>query len=333
MGAHTERLAFFAVLATLAFSFAGCTSQEQPGPIQTYRCPTGEIVESVATCPAGEMPEKPCICTPCEEPESGEICSVPEKDAEEPVEPAQPGVPACGNNVCDGNETFGSCQRDCAPTYAYLYEYAEGLNYEYENCDRIGSRTNCWTETTYVERAEPYYNGDSAKPYYSSYNSYMVRIENNSMFEKRTLKIWVNRTSSECLNSYENIVPLDPVGKFYNASGLEKTYRCPRIISIEYLGLEDVAVPLGRFPNAQKFRVKYEPDPKADFPKTEEMLIWKAKAPLASYVDYKFIVQGNVLVPVKTEREWSYIDNQGVEIHVVSNSTLKAYVEAWEFGG
>jgi hypothetical protein len=330
MDTHAERIALFAVLATLAFAFAGCASQAQPEPTQTYKCPTGEIVDALSKCPA-VLPE------PANEGQTGGQETLPEpgegnepQNGAEPAQPEQPGVPECGNDVCAENETFGTCKSDCAPTYRYLYEYTEALTYSYQKCDRIGDRTNCWEETTYVERAEPYFKGSSAKPYYSMYNSYTLRTINGSGSEQ-TIKTWVNNTSSECMLSFEQVPMKD---RFYNSSAPNRFYVCPKIISVEYIGDDsNVDVPLASFSRAQKFKVTYVEDPNAAFPKTETMMVWKVPGPLPDYAGYTFMTHGNIRVPIMTAREWSYINNQGIEIHVFSNATLKTYVEPVEFGG
>ncbi len=319
------RFAIFALASALALSLllAGCTisPEEQASKLL---CANGTAVSDFSRC-----------APPITQPAPNETNATPEPQPAPRPPPTPTPTPApqpaieCGNGICSSNESFGSCPQDCAPTYRYLYEYGEALDYAYFRCDRIGDRVNCWTETTYVERAEPVYLPNSLNTLYSVYNSFMLRIINGSAGEDRPIKMWVNNTSSECLRIME---PVPSVNVFYNASPSDKFYACPKILSLEYLGDEDVNVPLGSFPHAQKFKLTYLPEPSNPLSGSESMVVWKTHAPYPASADYKFTVKGNVLVPVKFERQWSYINSQGMEIHVYSNGTLSKYVEPLDFG-
>jgi len=311
------RLALFALLIASFLLLAGCSIQGEPQASKII-CPNGTEVQALSECfPAPALPEENGIS------EEQEPQSPPPAPSPTPA-PPQPSQPKCGDSICSSNESFGSCPSDCVPTYRYLYEYEEALDYAYFRCDRIGDRVSCWTETTYVERAEPVYLPNSINTIYSVYNSFMLRTINGSAGEERPIKMWVNNTSSECFRIVE---PVPAVSVFYNASPTDKFYPCPQILSIEYLGEEEVQVPIGSFPHAQKFKLTYLPEPSNPLSEQETMIVWKAKAPLPTYIDYKFTAKGNVLVPVKFERQWSYINSQGIRINVLSNATLTKYVE------
>ncbi|MFA6035520.1 MAG: hypothetical protein WC759_01025 [Candidatus Micrarchaeia archaeon] len=315
------RLALFALILSSLLLLAGCAIPGTQQPSKAI-CANGTEVSDLSKC-----------FLPITLPTANQTNATPEPQPS-PVptpSPAPAPQPAaeCGNGICASNETFGTCEADCAPTYRYLYEYDEGLTFAYLRCDRIGDRVTCWQELTYSERAEPVYKPNSIETVYSVYNSYMLRIINGSAGEEHPIKMWVNKTSSECLRLMQ---PVPSVNVFYNVSPGDKFYTCPKIISVEYLGTEDVEVPIGLFPKAQKFRVTYTPDETAIEPLRETMVVWKAKAPLASYIDYKFLVHGDVLVPIKVERQWSYIDSLGHQVFVRSNSTLTKYIEPLQPG-
>jgi hypothetical protein len=315
----SQRILFALLIASFLF-LAGCAIEGAPQTLKVI-CPNGTQVSDLSKC----FLPSPTV------PTANQANATPEPQpspAPSPTPAPQP-IIECGNSICSSNESFGSCPSDCKPTYRYIYEYEEGLTFAYNRCDRIGDRVNCWTETTYAERAEPVYKPNSLETVYSVYNSFMLRIINGSAGEDQPIKMWVNSTSSECLRIVQ---PVPSVSVFYNASPTDKFYPCPKILSVEYLGTEDVQAPLGLFPNAQKFKITYLPQPDNPLSGQETIIVWKAKAPLPTYMDYKFLAHGNVLVPVKIERQWSYLNSQGLQVFVFSNSTLSKYIEPLQPG-
>jgi hypothetical protein len=312
--------ALFAILLISILFLAGCAVNTPPAV--KYTCPDGKKVSDITECPQSAAPAQNSTNNTSPQP------SPAPAPAPTPTVEPQSG-PACGNGVCAPNENFANCAKDCAADYRYLYEFTDGLTYAYNRCDRIGDRVNCWEEKTYVEPSKVQKDPNTGQVY-NVYNSYGLRIINGTDPAAATFNQWVNKSTSECLYAYDKA---PSVSMFYNDSPvLDKIYTCPKIISVKYLGEEAIETPFAQFDKSQKFLVTYVRNPAKVPQATDTMTVWKVPGPLPAWKDYKFIVQGNVLVPVKAEWEWSYVDNQGYERHVVSNETLSYYIEPLDFG-
>ncbi|MDO8339940.1 MAG: hypothetical protein Q7T16_04760 [Candidatus Burarchaeum sp.] len=311
----------------IIFLLAGCTidpSQLQQKPPEPYKCPNGELASDLASCTPVVVVEGVNVTLTNETAEDVQPeTTTPEQKPPAPKPPVQPEQPpinaappepavVCGDGKCagnDANETFGQCPQDCPLTYSYLYEYTDGFSYYYDECTQVNNAPKlCDEKQIFVEPGEPVYDPvEKMKARYNRLNSYTLSIKNRT----DTIKVWVNSTSSECLYQREFATMLDIV------------FNCSSITSIGQIGTETVEVPIGIF-TAQKFEITFVQNPITY--KGETMTVWKVRGPLTGY---PFMAKSNIRVPVKTEREWTYITADGMPMQVKVTQELKAYIEPY----